>query len=204
MKQGTKVHRKLEDEVHTTVPVDVATREDAWALRIWNVIQGLRTLRETGETRELEVWGVIHGEVITGIIDHLGYTSTDPGLEAEVDSEYARTLAARDALPEYQTSITDYLLSPAHGNGRSMSDLGKDLQAPEPEKTPMPPPPLPRREFQRKVYITDVKTRARKTLPDTTSFRPTHLQLHLYHHLLTQMALGQTPLETITERYNLD
>src|ERR1700712_809658 len=38
MKQGSKVHQKLEDQVHTTVKVDIQTKEDAWGLRIWNVI----------------------------------------------------------------------------------------------------------------------------------------------------------------------
>ena len=57
MKQGTKIHKALEDEVHRMEPVTILTKEDGWGLRIWNVIQGLRTLKETGCTRELEIWG---------------------------------------------------------------------------------------------------------------------------------------------------
>jgi exonuclease V len=84
MKAGSKVHKKLEDEVHTTVKVDVLTREDAFGLKIWNFIQGLRTLRETGLTREQEVWGMVDGHLVTGIIDGLSHTSPDPKLEAEL------------------------------------------------------------------------------------------------------------------------
>lgn len=32
MRQGSKVHQKLEDEVHTTVPIEIASKEDAFAL----------------------------------------------------------------------------------------------------------------------------------------------------------------------------
>ena len=71
MLRGTKVHKVLEEQVHRTVRVNVATRVDQFALRIWNIVLGLRTLRETGLTRELEVWGVLDGQVVTGIIDEL-------------------------------------------------------------------------------------------------------------------------------------
>ncbi|KFZ15598.1 hypothetical protein V501_02642, partial [Pseudogymnoascus sp. VKM F-4519 (FW-2642)] len=54
MKRGSEVHAALEEEVYTSVQIEIATKEDAWGLRVWNVIQGLRTLRETGMTRELE------------------------------------------------------------------------------------------------------------------------------------------------------
>ena len=84
MKAGSKVHKKLEDEVHTTVKVDVLTREDAFGLKMWNCIQGLRTLRETGLTREQEVWGMVEGHLVTGIIDGLSHTSPDPKREAEL------------------------------------------------------------------------------------------------------------------------
>jgi hypothetical protein len=105
MKQGTKIHKAREDEVHRTVPVDVATREDKWGLRIWNVIQGLRTLKDTGRTRELEIWGIIGGEIVNGIVDELSYDCPDPKLESQIDERYANAQKAKDALPEYQTTI---------------------------------------------------------------------------------------------------
>ncbi|KAL3427489.1 defects in morphology protein 1 [Phlyctema vagabunda] len=78
MKQGSVVHQKLEDEVHTRVRVEIQTREDALGLKIWNVIQGLRTLRETGQTRELEVWGTLDGFVVNGVIDVVKYIHLKP------------------------------------------------------------------------------------------------------------------------------
>ncbi|KAK7532897.1 putative exonuclease V [Phyllosticta citribraziliensis] len=77
MKEGSRVHKTLEEQVHTTVEVLVKTREDAWGLKIWNIIQGLRTLKNLGFTRELEVWGVVDGQIVNGIIDELSYTRPD-------------------------------------------------------------------------------------------------------------------------------
>jgi hypothetical protein len=68
MKKGSVVHKELEDQIYTTVQVDITCKEEAWGLRIWNVIQGLKTLRETGQARELEVWGLVEGQIVNGVI----------------------------------------------------------------------------------------------------------------------------------------
>ncbi|KAM7186177.1 Exonuclease V - a 5' deoxyribonuclease domain containing protein [Naviculisporaceae sp. PSN 640] len=86
MKRGSEVHTTLEREVYTPVVVETVKKEDAWGLRIWNIIQGLRTLRDTGLTRELEVWGVVDGNVVNGVIDVLSYQNPDPELEEDVIS----------------------------------------------------------------------------------------------------------------------
>ncbi|EFQ31066.1 defects in morphology protein 1 [Colletotrichum graminicola M1.001] len=102
MKQGTKVHQALEDEVHTTVRVEIASKEDGFGLRIWNVVQGLRTLRETGMTRELEVWGFVDGNLVNGVVDGLSYENPDPEFQQQLSQG-----------PEDQTqaSITSYFPS---------------------------------------------------------------------------------------------
>lgn len=102
MKQGSVVHQKLEDQVHTTVRVDVATKEDAWGLRIWNVIQGLRSLRDSGLTRELEVWGTIDGQVVNGVIDELSYICPDAKLEDSLRSPL------KSEPPANQVTISEY------------------------------------------------------------------------------------------------
>jgi exonuclease V len=86
MKGGTKVHKRLEEEVYTTVKVDISKREDAFGLKVWNIIQGLRTLRDTGMTRELEIWGMVNGQVVNGVIDGLTYENPDPEFEKEARS----------------------------------------------------------------------------------------------------------------------
>ena len=86
MKGGSSLHQKLEDEIYTTVTIEITKKEDAFGLKLWNVIQGLRTLRDTGMTRELEVWGLVDGHVVNGVIDNLSYENPDPQFEEEVRS----------------------------------------------------------------------------------------------------------------------
>ncbi|KXH44294.1 defects in morphology protein 1 [Colletotrichum simmondsii] len=106
MKQGTKVHQNLEDEVHTTVRVEISSKEDGFGLRMWNLIQGLRTLRETGMTRELEVWGFADGNLVNGVIDGLSYENPDPEFMQQLSQESEQN----------QSSITDYFPSKKQAN----------------------------------------------------------------------------------------
>ncbi|KAF3026684.1 hypothetical protein E8E14_014612 [Neopestalotiopsis sp. 37M] len=107
MKGGTRVHQTLEDQVHTTVQINVSRKEEAFALRLWNFIQGLRTLRDTGLTRELEVWGLIEGQVINGVIDELSYTSPNLGFEEELSQSQSSQGATTEFVGK-QSSITEY------------------------------------------------------------------------------------------------
>ena len=90
MTKGVVMHKKLEDEVHRAVQIEVLTKEDGFGLRFWNVIQGLRTLRETGLTREIEVWGIFDGNVVNGIIDSLSYKNPNPEFEEELSSQESK------------------------------------------------------------------------------------------------------------------
>ena len=178
MKQGSAIHQALEDEVHVTVPIETVTIEDSWGLRFWNICQGLRTLRETGRTRELEIWGTIGGELVNGVIDELSYDCPDPKHEEAVKAQGVPVVD----LPEYQTSITEYLLAkPDRGENK-----GKAKQQ------------------DQWIYLTDVKTRATPTLPTGSSLRPTVVQLHLYHHMLENLVQGNFSLITLVNRYNLN
>lgn len=206
MKKGSIVHKTLEDEVYTTVPVDITTKEDAWALRIWNVIQGLRMLRQYGITRELEIWGLVDGELVNGVIDQLSYECPDPELEATAASFYEDVEASKTVLPEQQMmSLSDFLLSSSQG-GRRLEDLGQTEhmdteQAPPSQAVSTAVDDLPR------IYMTDVKTRASRSIPTvkSTSFRPTSLQLQLYYHMLNRMLTSDdVTMELLAARYNLD
>ncbi|OAF61312.1 hypothetical protein VC83_02201 [Pseudogymnoascus destructans] len=179
MKRGSEVHAALEEEVYTSVQIEVATKEDAWGLRVWNVIQGLRTLRETGMTRELEVWGVVDGEVVGGVIDEVGFMC--PDVEKEEEAVHVFAVARGEAPPQPRTT------------------LPTDQRALDEYLHPAPPQPT-----KRKLYITDVKTRSVASLPRGASFRPTQLQLMLYHTLLSSLAAGDTPFSALAARYELD
>ncbi|KAH1434570.1 hypothetical protein LV164_005936 [Aspergillus fumigatus] len=205
MKQGSTIHKTLEDEVHTTVPVEITTKEDALALRLWNVIQGLRTLREYGLTRELEVWGLVDGELVNGVIDQLSYECPDPELEATAATYYADVEASRAVMPEYQMSLTDYLLAPSQGGKRLSEMTWKD----EPDEHVEDAPSTESSEAFNipRVYLTDIKTRASGSIPTikSTSFRPTLLQLQIYYHMLNHLTTtDEVSIETLASRYDLD
>lgn len=106
MRGGSRVHQTLEDEVHTTVRVNITSKEEAFALRLWNIIQGLRTLRDTGITRELEVWGTAHGEIFNGVVDQLTHESPNASFEEELNLADSNTSTQK-------SSMTDFL-EPSH------------------------------------------------------------------------------------------
>ncbi|PSR90651.1 exonuclease V a 5' deoxyribonuclease-domain-containing protein [Coniella lustricola] len=177
MKGGSKVHKKLEDQVYETVKIEITRREDAFGLKVWNIIQGLRVLRATGLTREFEVWGLVDGNVVNGLIDHLSYDNPDPKFEKEwIASQESQTEGDDGS----QEKITDFFPSG---------------------------PPRPKRTRRRKipkVYLSDVKTRGAKNLPKDSAIRPTKVQLHLYHRFLSDMAANKLDYLQVFQRYGLD
>lgn len=188
MRQGSAVHKTLEDQVYQTVAVDIQSKEDAWGLRIWNIIQGLKTLRETGMTRELEVWGVVDGLVVNGIIDELSYICPDRELEEEVTAMTAHGKTSKVIPQADQPTITDFLES---AGGQNFKDgVVRSLRSLI-EKTS-------------KIYLTDVKTRGAKSIPKGASFRPTLMQLMLYHRLLSDLATDKVNTSVLFNRYGLD
>ncbi|KAK3672178.1 hypothetical protein LTR78_007931 [Recurvomyces mirabilis] len=203
MKQGSSVHKVLEEQVHTEVPVDVVTKEDKFALRLWNVIQGLRTLRQTGMTREMEVWGVVEGEVVNGVVDQI--TTTCPDVEAEgrmlEDAEGGREDSGKvKALEQDQRTLTQYFAGP-----QQVSILEKSGSRLEQNGGAWLGTLQEERERPTTFYIVDVKTRQSKTLPPSGSqTRPTHYQLMMYHRLFTDLASNSVPADRIFARYDVD
>lgn len=184
MKRGTVVHEKLEAEIYTTVKVYPETKEDAWGLRIWNVIQGLKTLQEIGHTRELHVWGIIDGELVNGIIDEISFTCPDTELEAEIDQN-DQDNKGKVELPSDQMTISDFFKA---SDGQSLASATR----------------VKRRAESTKAYICDVKTRSVASLPKGGAFRPTKMQLMLYHRLLANLATNKVDFSIILERFGLD
>ncbi|KAF9055971.1 exonuclease V a 5' deoxyribonuclease-domain-containing protein [Panaeolus papilionaceus] len=70
-KHGQAVHKELEKEVKPVeIKVDITTNETRWGLRLINMINSLEGLSRT-LTREMPVFGIVHGEVVVGIIDEV-------------------------------------------------------------------------------------------------------------------------------------
>jgi exonuclease V len=178
MKRGSEVHRKLEEEIHEYKPVEVQTKEDSWGLRIWNVIQSLRTLRYMGVTRELDVWGVVDGQVVAGVIDELSIQCPDPELEEKLEEKENPA----SPLPSGQQTITEFFAERS-ASQQAKQSLPQDLPA--------------------KIYITDTKTRTTPTVPNGSSLRPVKIQLMMYHNLIMQLSSKKVPSAPIFERYKL-
>ncbi|CAE6507015.1 unnamed protein product [Rhizoctonia solani] len=72
LKKGTAVHKKLEQEIRPIeVEITPKTREDAWGLKLLNMISNIRILIDEGCCREMPVMGFVHGHFVTGIIDEI-------------------------------------------------------------------------------------------------------------------------------------
>jgi exonuclease V len=179
MKQGSEVHKTLELEVHEFVPVEVRTQEDSWGLRLWNVIQGLRTLRAMGMTRELDVWGVVDGEVVSGVIDELTMECPDSELEMALQvPDEPTSLQKKEPEPDQMT--IDEFFAKRSAKQEKIKEIGQQ------------------------VYLIDTKTRAYPNLPSESSMRPTKIQLMLYRHLLSLQASGSVDGDKIFNRYGLN
>ncbi|TKA63803.1 hypothetical protein B0A49_06323 [Cryomyces minteri] len=189
MKQGTMIHKVLEEQVHKFVPVDVTTKEDAWGLKIWNVIQGLRTLRTTGMTRELEIWGIEDGQVINGIIDLISYTCPNEELEGKILSSRANGSGKKE-LPPDQRSMAEFLTPTGAVRSDSQNETAYAFMRPT-----------------RRVYLTDVKSRVSNCLPEGPpegpALRPTAMQLMLYRRILADIAANKVDAQAVFDRYGL-
>ncbi|KAM0717987.1 hypothetical protein Q7P37_006319 [Cladosporium fusiforme] len=191
MKQGSSVHKVLEEQVHREVKVDVQTREDMFGLRIWNVVQGLRTLRATGMTREMEVWGILDGEVVNGIIDEINTVCSDEQAEEAMLKQEETGKQKGKPMETGQKTLTGFLQQPQ--NARILEEHFSNA------------PTSSHHDVPRTFYISDVKTRQSKSLPPNGSqSKPVYMQLMLYRRLLASLAANETPAERVFERYNLD
>lgn len=72
LKRGKSTHQALEDELHPVkVIVAANTPEERFGLRIAQLITGFNEVIVSGKTRELPVFGIIHGHPVVGVIDEV-------------------------------------------------------------------------------------------------------------------------------------
>ncbi|KAH0380020.1 hypothetical protein KCU92_g7809, partial [Aureobasidium melanogenum] len=185
------VHKVTGAQVQKAVTVELETKEDGFGLRIWNVIQNLRALRTTGQAREFETWAIIEGQVVNGIIDKLSYECPDEDLEANL-TQQKETKPKRGrpkkqkVTSENQTNLDTFFSDSQTAEGNDGAWLGNSY-------------------VNRRVYIKDVKTRGSKNMPKgEASFRPTSMQLMMYHRMLSLLASNTVPAEQVFARYALD
>jgi exonuclease V len=183
-------HKVTGAQVQKAVTVEVETKEDAFGLKIWNIIQNLRTLRTTGQAREFETWAVIEGQVVNGIIDELSYECPDEVAEADLtqqnETKPKRGRPKKQKVDENQTNLKTFFSGSQTIESNESAWLGNP-------------------HANRRIYLKDVKTRGSKSMPKgEASFRPTQMQLMMYHRMLSLLASNSVPAEQVFARYALD
>ncbi|PIA95817.1 putative exonuclease V, mitochondrial [Cercospora beticola] len=196
MKQGSKIHKQIEEETQIEVPVSTTTKEDRFGVNLWNIIQGLRALRATGLTRELSVYGVVDGDVVVGKIDAVSYACPDEKFEADMlamqeAAKNGGSKIKKETLPADQRTMTDYL------RGSQEQDTILNSQAAW-SGTPA------RRRSARTIYLSDVKTRGSRTVPSGKMLKSTQMQLMLYRRFLNDLAANEVEASRIFDLYKLD
>ncbi|KAK6354934.1 hypothetical protein TWF696_004062 [Orbilia brochopaga] len=209
MQAGTKIHREVEEEVHTVVPVTVKTKHDKWGLRIWNMIQGMESLRTSGLTRELEVWGWIDGVFINGVIDEVSFNKyeregeqkedfpekvEDKAEQKEVSAEGNVTEALVTAAAPMEEAVGEVLKTPKKRGRPKKNPNPVPHEATTPQKQTsildfITPSPKKTRTKGRIAYVLDLKTRSSYRIPEpgSSQAKSVHFQLMLYRLLLNDM-----------------
>jgi exonuclease V len=185
MARGSMVHKVLEDQVHTTVPVEVTTKEDHWGLKLFNMYQGMQSLRDNGLTRELPVFGFLGDIFVRGIIDEISYVNprSRPGADMELPETRRagrRSPAAPPPNPE-AAGIDDALELIIESEMWEVPEKGK-----------------------RVAFLSDTKTRASRSYPRASQAHATAIQLMLYRRLLSSLHEGTVDLGRAIKLFDLD
>ena len=102
---------------------------------------------------------------------------------------------AAKLIPENQQSIEAFLIQHAGGN-----DLATAMNA-----TVNATASVSKDHTDKKIiYLTDIKTRSARSIPDTSSTLPTEFEIFIYDYFVEQLVRGNLPLQAAAERYGLD
>jgi len=139
-------------------------------------------------TRELEVWGFVDGQLVNGVIDELSFTSTDVKLEESLSSNSQSQSKRRRKQPELDDLAKQPTIAQFFASGSQVTRQSLETAV----------------DSNRKLYLTDVKTRVGTSLPAAPSLRPTKMQLMLYRRLLADLASNNVDAMQVFARYRLD
>ncbi|TBU36401.1 exonuclease V a 5' deoxyribonuclease-domain-containing protein [Dichomitus squalens] len=230
--RGRSVHKVLEREIQQEpVQIEIKTNEERWALRIVNMLTAVQTLMGLGKCREMPVFGFVHGQIVTGIIDEvvrlplpasppreeqeqkMGSTSpnkrpaprTAPSTPAKPSSKKQHKEPTSD-----QPQITAYF-SPTKSQG-STAETAIDVDMEEPTTPAHSQAPLhgapgstPPSQLPRySLHLSDTKTRIRPTLPPEEDTFASHIQLMLYNRLLSGLLATARPDNPSSQPFDFD
>ncbi|KAI0766401.1 exonuclease V [Trametes elegans] len=184
--RGKSVHKVLEREVQPeTVSVEITSPEERWALRL----------------REMPVFGIVHNQVVTGIIDEIVRRPTTM-------DESAASQAAGTSSPNKRAAPSGLPATPVHLSSKRTKHA---TPADQPQITAFFPSGRqdgthgrPVRDVgQYILHLSDTKTRTRPSLPPDEDTFASRIQLMLYHRLLSSLFSYATPRVHASEPLNL-
>ncbi|KAI0756402.1 exonuclease V [Daedaleopsis nitida] len=188
--RGRSVHKALEQEIQPeAVHVDITTAEERWALRIINMLNALQTLTEQGCCREMPVFGIVHNQLVTGIIDEI-VREPLPASERPATPEIrpSRSSPNKRSAPRSTPSTpssSKKSRNEGHANQPQITTFFSPSVAPvhPDEVNTQQTLELPRYRLQ----LSDTKTRTRPSLPPDEDTFASRIQLMLYHRLLSNL-----------------
>ncbi|KDQ63099.1 hypothetical protein JAAARDRAFT_75646 [Jaapia argillacea MUCL 33604] len=217
LQRGQSVHKQLEQQIRPVeVTVPTKTEEERWALRLVNMLSCLGCLLTLGVCREMPVFGVLHGQLVTGIIDeiHRKPRRTVEDKSVQTDGKGKKRAPASPRKPklgkkarrtpesdsgadvESQAQITSFfsnstLVNPSTNTQPSIPPSAEPINAtiqsgPSSNLDLVLSMPPPSKPNFTLVLL-DTKTRRSPGLPSHDDTLPSRLQLMLYHSLLSPL-----------------
>ncbi|KAJ7597432.1 exonuclease V [Mycena floridula] len=175
LNQGRIVHKKLEQDIRPIeVRVDITTPEEQWALRLVRMIGSLETLLgQISCAREIPVFGILHDQVVVGIIDEL----------VRIPSTFRGTKRPSTSPP-----------STPQKSKKCNRDTSNDAEHKNAPDEPAPPQDV-KSAPQYILKLVDTKTRRTASLPSDDDALSSRFQLMIYHRLLSALLDTERPFD---------
>ncbi|KAK7465506.1 hypothetical protein VKT23_005481 [Stygiomarasmius scandens] len=190
-KKGKSIHKKLEQEIRSEeVIVEIVTNEERWALRFLNMISSFESLLLLNYSREIPIFGVVHGHVVVGIIDEIRRLSrlqTSKRPLASPPTTPRRPKRLHSTPSPSQAPITSFF--PHNHTGDSENS--------------QPNLPIRPKAHHFNLHLLDTKTRRNNSLPNDEDTISSRLQLMLYSRFLSDL-LGPFDFSAFWEKLGLD
>ncbi|KAF8971669.1 exonuclease V a 5' deoxyribonuclease-domain-containing protein [Flammula alnicola] len=192
-RQGQAVHKELEREIKfEELEVDITTPETRWALRIVNMLACLKGVLD-GFTREMPVFGILHGEIVVGIMDEVIKVETPlPSDDTPNTKSPKRPSTEPNSSPGSKRARTD--------RSSSQTPIDRFFQSPKKsanngEAMVANTEPKSEKRGGYTLYIKDNKTRKSEYLPSEDQMYSGKMQLMIYRRLLSELVATNPPYD---------
>ncbi|KAH9486314.1 Exonuclease V [Psilocybe cubensis] len=191
-RQGLAVHKELEREIKfEELQVDITSEETRWALRY----VAANSLILLHLQREMPVFGVIHDEVVVGIMDEV--------IKEEVPKMPNSIAFKSSKRPSDHLQPSSISKKPRTSLPYPQTRIDSCFESSKKEKKPSQSPSLVVEEEQTQtrssseyvLHIKDNKTREKPYIPSEADMQSGRMQLMLYRRLLSQLISTNPPYD---------